>query len=110
MSKVLIRDDQKTVHRRVRQIHPEKFSFPHIDEVADTVSLFNRYLIGDWDFIVSDLAMSGVSGLPVLEQIFQNALQIPVYVLNIYRSRILNKRNNRSNAELIPYAIEDDLI
>lgn len=110
MLKVLIRGDQKNLHRRIRQIHPDKFSFPHIDEAADTVSFLNRYLIGDRSFIVSDLAMPSGGGLHTLEQIFQNAPQTPFYILDIYRSTILNKRNKRSNAELMPYAIENDLI
>jgi len=85
MLRVLIADDHEIVRRGIRQILQEEFSFAHIDEAADAVSLVNKAITGGkWDIIVSDLAMPGGGGLTALRQIRQKEPDVPILILSIY--------------------------
>jgi DNA-binding NarL/FixJ family response regulator len=84
MLKVLIADDHEIVRRGLKQILHEGFSFAVIEEAWDCPSLVEKALAGDWDIIVSDLAMPGGGGLEALKQIRQKSPGLPILILSIY--------------------------
>jgi CheY-like chemotaxis protein len=43
----------------------------HIEETADTTSLLEKVFTGDWDLVISDLAMPGGGGFFALKKIIQ---------------------------------------
>lgn len=84
MLKVLIADDHEIVRRGLKQILVEGFAFATIDEAGDCPTLVEKALGGDWDIIVSDLAMPGGGGLEALKQIKKESPSLPVLILSIY--------------------------
>jgi two-component system, NarL family, invasion response regulator UvrY len=62
-------------------------------------------LLSEREFNVFKLIVEGVSVSAIAEQ-----LSLGVTTVSTYRSRILNKMNTRNNAELIQYAMENNLI
>src|SRR5687768_17557516 len=84
MLKVLIADDHEIVRKGIRQILLEEYTFAEIDEAHDTNSLVEKALNGNWDIIISDLAMPGGGGLEGLSRIraklpFQKILIVSIY-------------------------------
>lgn len=84
MLKVLIADDHEIVRRGLKQILVEGFAFATIEEAGDCPTLVEKALGGEWDIIVSDLAMPGGGGLEALKQIKKESPSLPVLILSIY--------------------------
>lgn len=84
MLKVLIADDHEIVRRGLKQILLEEFPFTHIEEASDTETLIEKAISGNWDIILSDLAMPGGGGLDAVRQIRQQNITVPVLILSIY--------------------------
>jgi DNA-binding NarL/FixJ family response regulator len=84
MLRVLIADDHEIVRRGLRQIFQEEFPFAHIEEANDTPTLVAKAISGNWDIILSDLAMPGGGGLDAVRQIRQQNITVPVLILSIY--------------------------
>lgn len=84
MLRVLIADDHEIVRRGLKQILLEEFPFIHIEEASDTTTLVEKAIAGNWDIILSDLAMPGGGGLDAVRQIRQQNITVPVLILSIY--------------------------
>jgi two-component system, NarL family, invasion response regulator UvrY len=84
MLRVLIADDHEIVRRGLKQILLEEFPFTHIEEASDTTTLVEKAIAGNWDIILSDLAMPGGGGLDAVRQIRQQNITVPVLILSIY--------------------------
>jgi len=84
MLKFLIADDHEIVRRGLKQILQEEFPFAHFDEANDTATLVQKAIAGNWDVILTDLAMPGGGGLDAVRQIHQINLEVPVLVVSIY--------------------------
>jgi two-component system, NarL family, invasion response regulator UvrY len=84
MFKVLIADDHEIVRKGIRQIILEEFSFADIAEACDTDSLVEAALEGDWDIIISDLAMPGGGGIEALTRIREQKPVQRILIVSIY--------------------------
>jgi DNA-binding NarL/FixJ family response regulator len=84
MLKFLIADDHEIVRRGLKQIILEEFSFATVEEAGDTQTLIAKALEGDWNIVISDLAMPGGGGLEGLRKIKEKLPQLPVLILSIY--------------------------
>lgn len=84
MLRILIADDHEIVRQGLKQILLEGFSFVHIEEASDGLSLTKKALASEWDVIVSDLAMPGGSGLDALQRIKKERPALPVLILSIH--------------------------
>ncbi len=84
MLRILIADDHEIVRQGLKQILLEGFSFVHIEEASDGLLLADKALSGEWDVVVSDLAMPGGSGLEALRRIKEERPGLPVLILSIH--------------------------
>ena len=95
MPRILIADDHEIVRKGLKQILLEEFSFAYIEEAVDGEMLVNKALTGNWDIIISDIAMPGLNGVEALRRIKLQFPKMPVLILSIhseeqYTRRILN--------------------
>jgi len=95
MPRILIADDHEIVRKGLKQILLEEFSFAYIEEAVDGEMLVNKALTGNWDIIISDIAMPGLNGVEALRLIKLQFPKMPVLILSIhseeqYTRRILN--------------------
>ncbi|MEJ7911661.1 MAG: response regulator transcription factor [Chitinophagaceae bacterium] len=84
MTRILIADDHELVRRGLRQILLEKFSFAHIEEVADGRQLVQKALSEPWDIVISDIAMPQINGIEALRLIKDKVPSLPVLILSIH--------------------------
>jgi DNA-binding NarL/FixJ family response regulator len=84
MVRMLIADDHPIIRQRLKQLLLEEFPSAFFAEAQDTVSLLNEAMAGEWDIIISDLAMPGGGGLHALTKIKETKPQIPVLIISTY--------------------------
>ena len=84
MIKVLIADDHAVVREGLKRIIADAGDITVAGEVGDGQELLATVAAGEWDVVLMDLAMPGMSGLEVLEDIRRQCPQLPVLVLSMY--------------------------
>ena len=95
MIRMLIADDHPIVRQRLKQLLVEGFPSAFCAEAFDTISLLSEVDKGEWDIIISDLAMPGGGGIVALEKIKQQRPALPVIIISSYpesqyASRVIN--------------------
>lgn len=95
MMKILIADDHEIVRHGLKRTLLEEFSFAQIEEAGDAIELVKKAIDGEWDLVISDLAMPGGGGITALKKIREKYRELPVLILSIYPEeqyalRILN--------------------
>jgi len=92
--KVLIADDHSVVRRGLRQVLLDLNIFSVIEEAIDGFDALQKIKTENYNFIVLDISMPGLSGLDILENlkaigIKRNILILSVYPQNQYAIRAL---------------------
>jgi two-component system, NarL family, invasion response regulator UvrY len=92
--RILIADDHAIVRKGIKGILLEEYPSAHIQEVADGDTLFKKTISEEWDVIITDLSMPGLSGLEALREIKKHSPKTPVLVLSLqpeeeYATRVL---------------------
>jgi two-component system invasion response regulator UvrY len=82
--KVLVADDHAIVREGVKQILAEIPDIVVSGEASDGNQALNKVREGDYDLVLLDIAMPGMSGLEVLKQIKSERSDVPVLILSIY--------------------------
>lgn len=84
MLKLLLADDHAIVRKGVRQILQDEYPNARIMEVSNAEELLEQALADEWDVVITDLSMSGRSGLDALKQLQVSRPNLPVLVLSMY--------------------------
>lgn len=84
MIRVLVADDHAVVREGIKRIIADAGDMVVTGEVADGRDLLARVTTGEWDVLVMDLAMPGISGLEVLQDLRRQRPNLPILVLSMY--------------------------
>jgi len=84
MKNIILADDHSFIRLGLIQILKDEYPAVEIKEVADGQSLIREVTALNWDLVISDLDMPGLSGLQALEQIKHIKPHTPVLILSIY--------------------------
>jgi two-component system invasion response regulator UvrY len=84
MVRILIVDDHAIVRKGLKEILLEAYPSAHIEDVADADSMIKKAMGADWDIVISDLSLPGLSGLDALKHLKQFAPKIPVLILSVH--------------------------
>jgi two-component system invasion response regulator UvrY len=84
MLRILIADDHAVVRKGLKQILLEEYPSAIIEEVNDAEGVIKKIISNEWDIIISDLSMSGRSGLDVVRQVKRYFPKLPVLILSIH--------------------------
>ena len=87
MKKILIADDHAVVRAGLKQIISEVPDMSVAAEAADGREVLRKLRETDFDLVVLDLTMPGISGLDVLKQIKIEFPKLPVLILSIHSER-----------------------
>jgi len=109
---ILIADDHLVVRTGLKHILLEEFQGAEIDEVSDAEALLKQIAMHSYDVVMTDISVSGRSGLDVLQEIKLHSPGTPVLILSVYPEeqyglRVLKAgasgylRKNFSPAELV---------
>lgn len=84
MKRILLADDHAIIRRGLIQILKDEFPTVEITEVGDGASVIKEATSHDFDLVISDLDMPGMSGLDALQQIKLLKPDLPVLILSVY--------------------------
>jgi len=82
--KVLIADDHSVVREGLKQYVTTLDEVKLIDEAVDGNDAWTKIKDGDYDFVILDVSMPGMSGLDVLQNIKNRNLKTRVLVLSVH--------------------------
>lgn len=98
MKRILLADDHSFIRLGLIQILKDEYPFVEIKEVADGEMLLKEVMKHEWDLVISDLDMPGMSGLEALEKIKQVKPSLPVLILSIYPEELYAVRVLKAGA------------
>jgi len=113
MKNIILADDHSFIRLGLIQILKDEYPEVEIKEVADGEALVKEVAACDWDLVISDLDMPGISGLQALEQIKHTKPYIPVLILSIYPEDLYALRALKAgasgylNKNAAPYELVD---
>jgi two-component system, NarL family, invasion response regulator UvrY len=98
MKRILLADDHSFIRLGLIQILKDEYPFVEIKEVANGEALLKEVMQQQWDLVISDLDMPGMSGLEALEKIKQVQPTLPVLILSIYAEELYAVRALKAGA------------
>ncbi|HYE56076.1 MAG TPA: response regulator transcription factor [Chitinophagaceae bacterium] len=98
MLRILIADDHEIIRKGLKQILLEEFSFARIEEAADGRVLVEKATSGEWDIIISDIAMPELNGMEAMKKIKQQFPAVPVLLLSIHSEEQYTNRTLKAGA------------
>lgn len=84
MNRILLADDHSFIRRGLVQILMDEFPAIEIIEVGDGESIVKEVSSRDFDLVISDLDMPGITGLDALQQIQLIKPALPVLILSVF--------------------------
>lgn len=84
MKRILLADDHSFIRRGLIQILKDEYPTVEITEVGDGESLVREVTNHDFDLVISDLDMPGISGLDALQQVKLIKPDLPVLILSVF--------------------------
>src|SRR5579871_5276908 len=80
--RIIIADDHQIVRFGLKQVLLTSFPSAEIDEAQDAETLLKKVMKGEYDIVISDLSMPGISGMEALQQIKLYYPKLPVLILS----------------------------
>jgi two-component system, NarL family, invasion response regulator UvrY len=111
MKRILLADDHLIIRLGLIQILRDEYKDAQIEEVSDGDALVKAVKKQDWDIVISDLEMPGMSGLRALEQIKLIRPSLPVLILSMYPDELYGVRVLKAgasgylNKNTVPYEL-----
>ena len=84
MKRILLADDHSIIRRGLIQILRDEYPTVEITEVGDGAAVVKEVTFNNFDLVISDLDMPGMSGLDALQQIQLIKPHLPVLILSVY--------------------------
>ena len=84
MISILIADDHAVIRRGLKLLLLEEYPSAKIEEAGDCEELIAKVINGEWDVVICDLTMPGLSGLDALHQIKQSFPHLPVLIMSMH--------------------------
>lgn len=84
MNRILLADDHSFIRRGLIQILKDEYPAIEITEVGDGESIIKEVTFHDFDLVISDLDMPGITGLDALDQIQLIKPHLPVLILSVF--------------------------
>jgi DNA-binding NarL/FixJ family response regulator len=98
MLSILIVDDHPVVRQGLRQILVEEFADVTIAEAGNGMEAIAHARKSDWDVVILDIGIPGMSGLEVLKELRELRPEVRVLVLTMYPEEQYANRFLRSGA------------
>ena len=84
MKRILLADDHSIIRRGLMQILKDEYPGIEITEVDNGESVIKEVTFHDFDLLISDLDMPGITGLDALQQVKIIKPNLPVLILSVF--------------------------
>jgi DNA-binding NarL/FixJ family response regulator len=82
--KFLLIDDHKIIREGLKQILLLHFPLSSFDESSTAEDVVDKIAVSEYDVVICDLSMPGISGLDVMNQIKEIRPELPVLMLSMH--------------------------
>ncbi len=97
-TRILLVDDHPVVRQGIKQILTEAFHLVEVGEAESAAEALTEVRSAEWDVVVLDLTMPGVSGLELLRDIHRERPELPILVLSIHPAEQFARRTIHAGA------------
>ena len=97
-TRILLVDDHPVVRQGIKQILTEAFRLVEVGEAENAAEALTDVRSGDWDVVVLDLTMPGVSGFELLRDLRRERPQLPILVLSMHSAEQFARRTMNAGA------------
>jgi two-component system, NarL family, invasion response regulator UvrY len=84
MIRILVADDHPIIRKGVKQILSDNRNMVVTDEASNGYEVLDKVRTANFDVVLLDLSMPGISGMDILKQIKKEKPRLPVLVLSRY--------------------------
>jgi DNA-binding NarL/FixJ family response regulator len=84
MIRILLVDDHPVVRQGIRTILTDRLRGAVVGEASDATSALRQIHDGDWDVVVADISLPGMSGLDLIKELRQLYPRLPTVVLSMH--------------------------
>ncbi|KAF0128693.1 MAG: two component transcriptional regulator LuxR family [Bacteroidetes bacterium] len=82
--KILLADDHQVVREGLKVILKKLGHTSLVEEAGDGIEALDKIVTGNFDFIILDISMPGLSGLDVLEALESNSIRRKVLIMSVH--------------------------
>jgi DNA-binding NarL/FixJ family response regulator len=90
--RILLVDDHPVVRKGIKQILVDGMTGVVVGEASDGQTGLAQIQTGEWDLVVLDVSMPGISGLDVLKQVRREQPSLPIVVLSMHPANQFARR------------------
>ena len=98
MIRILLVDDHPVVRQGIRTILTDRLRGAVVGEASDAGSALRQVHDGDWDVVVADISLPGMSGLDLIKELRELYPKLPTVVLSMHPSAQFARRALKAGA------------
>jgi DNA-binding NarL/FixJ family response regulator len=84
MIRILLVDDHPVVRQGIRTILTERMKGAVVGETGDAGSALEQVRTGEWDIVLADISLPGMSGLDLIKNLRQQFPDLPTLVVSMH--------------------------
>ena len=98
MIRILLVDDHPVVRQGIRTILTDRLRGAVVGEASDATSALRQIHDGDWDVVVADISLPGMSGLDLIKELRLLYPRLPTVVLSMHPAAQFARRALKAGA------------
>jgi two-component system invasion response regulator UvrY len=84
MLRILVVDDHPISLQGLRTLLTDRINGAYVGEAADALSALKQIEDAQWDLVITDISMPGMSGLELVKQVRRTRPEVPILVVSMH--------------------------
>lgn len=84
MIRILLVDDHPIARQGIRTVLTDRVKDAVVGEAADAPSALKQVHSGEWDLVITDISLPGMSGLELIKEVRRFKPELPTLVLSVH--------------------------